>query len=109
MATVFVCGGTGFIGEVLLRALLSDGHRVRALARSERSAARVKDLGGEPVSGDLLVKGPWQEAARTAECVVHLAQPQTFGGRITQKRAEAYRDGRKIMDRNLLDALDPRT
>ena len=64
-------------------------------------------MGAELVEGDLLVRGPWQEAARTAEHVVHLAQPQAFGGRVSRARAEAYRVGRERMDRNLLDVLDP--
>lgn len=107
MATAFVCGGTGFIGRVVVRELLAGGHRVRVLARSDKSAAKVRALGGEPVTGDLLVPGAWQDAAREAEWVVHLAQPQTFGGRVTTKRAERYRDERLRMDRHLLDGLDP--
>ena len=108
MATAFVCGGTGFIGRVVVRELAAGGHRVRVLARSEKSVAKVRGLGGEVVTGDLLSPGAWQEAARDADWVVHLAQPQTFGGRVTTKRAERYRDERLRMDRNLLDALDPK-
>jgi nucleoside-diphosphate-sugar epimerase len=68
----------------------------------------VRSLGAEAVSGDLLVPGAaWQSAAREAEWVVHLAQPQTFGGRVTTERAERYRDERQRMDRHLLDGLDP--
>ncbi|MEO7091784.1 MAG: NAD(P)-dependent oxidoreductase, partial [Polyangiales bacterium] len=79
---------------------------VRVLSRSPKSAQKVAAMGAELVEGDLLEPGPWQEAARTAEHVVHLAQPQAFGGRISRKRAEAYRHGRERMDRNLLDVLD---
>lgn len=107
MARAFVCGGTGFIGEALVRALVAGGHRVEVLARSPATVAAVRALGAAPVEGDLLVPGAWQRAAREAEWVVHLAQPQTFGGRVTRKRAEAYRDARQVMDRNLLGPLDP--
>ncbi|MBA3560476.1 MAG: NAD-dependent epimerase/dehydratase family protein [Gemmatimonadaceae bacterium] len=31
--TVFITGGTGYIGSRLIDALLADGHTVRALAR----------------------------------------------------------------------------
>jgi|GEM_PF-4289802 len=34
------------------------------------------------------------------------AQPQTYGGRITAKRARTWRDERLQMDRALLGALD---
>ena len=49
----FVTGGSGFIGGALIERLRREGWDVRALARSERSAERVRELGAEPVSGDL--------------------------------------------------------
>jgi nucleoside-diphosphate-sugar epimerase len=71
--TAFVTGGSGFIGGRLLRRLGSDGVAVRALARSEGSAAKVAELGAEPVRGDL--GDPAAMAAGAAGCGVtfHLA------------------------------------
>lgn len=108
MATAFVAGGTGFIGRAFVGALIAGGHRARVLTRSAKGAEIVRRLGGEPIDGDLLSAGSWQEDAREAEWIVHLAQPQTFGGRVTRERAERYREQRRTMDRNLLDALDPK-
>jgi nucleoside-diphosphate-sugar epimerase len=53
MPTAFVTGGSGFIGGALIERLRREGWDVRALARSERAAERVRELGAEPVSGDL--------------------------------------------------------
>lgn len=53
MTAAFVTGGSGFIGGRLVTRLVADGHAVRALARSERSADAVAALGAEPVRGDL--------------------------------------------------------
>jgi nucleoside-diphosphate-sugar epimerase len=53
MSTAFVTGGSGFIGGRLILRLVEDGHTVRALARSEGAAARVVELGAEPVRGDV--------------------------------------------------------
>ena len=106
MARVFVAGGSGFIGSPFLRHAVAAGHEVLTLVRSGASRDAVKALGAEAIEGDLKVKGAWQGVARTAELVVHLAQPQTFGGRVTRKRAETWRDDRLSMDRNLLDGLD---
>jgi len=39
--TICVTGGTGFVGEEVIFRLLENGHRVRALARSERSANKL--------------------------------------------------------------------
>jgi nucleoside-diphosphate-sugar epimerase len=51
--TAFVTGGSGFIGQALLRRLASEGWKVRALARSDSSAAKVAEAGAESVRGDL--------------------------------------------------------
>jgi nucleoside-diphosphate-sugar epimerase len=53
MPAAFVTGGSGFIGGVLIERLRREGWDVRALARSEAAAARVRERGAEPVSGDL--------------------------------------------------------
>jgi nucleoside-diphosphate-sugar epimerase len=51
--TAFVTGGSGFIGQALVRRLASEGWNVRALARSDSSAAKVAEAGAEAVRGDL--------------------------------------------------------
>jgi nucleoside-diphosphate-sugar epimerase len=53
MPTAFVTGGSGFVGGALTERLRREGWDVRGLARSERSAERVRELGAEPVMGDL--------------------------------------------------------
>jgi nucleoside-diphosphate-sugar epimerase len=49
----FVTGGSGFIGGALIERLVGEGRPVRALARSDASAAKVESLGAEAVRGDL--------------------------------------------------------
>lgn len=51
---VFIAGGSGVLGRSLIPLLLAAGHRVRGLARTERSARILAALGAEPVPGDLL-------------------------------------------------------
>ena len=48
-----VTGGSGFLGEYVLREAVSRGYQVSALARSDAAAARVTALGAVPVRGDL--------------------------------------------------------
>lgn len=76
---VFVCGGSGFIGaHVVSRLVRAPGPwgAVKALARSEDCAAKVRALGAEPVHGDMLDEaGAFHEAAAGAAYVVSSVQP----------------------------------
>jgi nucleoside-diphosphate-sugar epimerase len=70
---VFVAGGPGCIGGRLIERLREDGHSVRALARSDQAAARIRARGGEPVSGDLTDRRALRTAAEGSELAFHAA------------------------------------
>ena len=71
--SAFVTGGSGFIGGRLIERLAANDWRVKALARSDESAEKVRAAGAEPVTGDLA--GVEKMAAGMAGCevVFHLA------------------------------------
>ena len=71
--TAFVTGGSGFIGAALLRRLASEGWKVRALARSDSSAAKVAEAGAEPVRGDLDDVESMRAGAQGCELAFHAA------------------------------------
>ncbi|HEY2159967.1 MAG TPA: NAD-dependent epimerase/dehydratase family protein [Solirubrobacteraceae bacterium] len=73
MSTVFVTGGSGFIGGRLIERLRADGHEVRALARSDAAAQKVRALGAEPVRGDLSDVDAMGSGAEGAEWAFHAA------------------------------------
>ncbi len=73
MSSAFVTGGSGFIGQALLRRLTGDGWTVRALARSDASAATVRAAGAEPVGGDLADVAAMRAGAEGADVAFHLA------------------------------------
>ncbi len=50
---VFVTGASGFIGSATIRELISAGHQVVGLARSDKSAALVASMGADVLRGDL--------------------------------------------------------
>lgn len=57
----FVTGGTGFIGANLIRLLLQQGYKVRALVRSSSSLNNLRGLDLELVKGDLGDPDLWQQ------------------------------------------------
>jgi nucleoside-diphosphate-sugar epimerase len=79
--TAFVTGGSGFIGGHLIRRLIADGARVRAIARSERAAAKVKDAGAEAMPGGLGDQAELRAAAEGCDVAFHCAATVSDWGR----------------------------
>jgi nucleoside-diphosphate-sugar epimerase len=73
MTSAFVTGGSGFIGSALVKRLVGEGFGVRALARSEAAAEKVRALGAEPVRGDLEDAGAMAVGATGSELFFHAA------------------------------------
>src|SRR5262245_14532048 len=70
---VFVTGASGFIGRAVVAELVTAGHEVIGLARSEASAAVVSHLGAAAHHGDLDDLDSIRDGAMAADGVVHLA------------------------------------
>jgi dihydroflavonol-4-reductase len=70
----FVTGGTGLLGNTLVRELLAAGHDVKALVRSPEKAERVLgDLEVDLVVGDMLDVGGFESELEGAEVLFHTA------------------------------------
>jgi len=71
---VFVTGAAGFIGWNLVRLLLVRGHRVSALVHSQADVAKFGKV-ERVVVGDVVQKQTFENAAKDADAIVHLALP----------------------------------
>jgi nucleoside-diphosphate-sugar epimerase len=77
---VFITGGTGLVGSAVVAELLSHGHSVLALARSDASAHAAEQAGAEPIRGALADLDVLRTAAGRADGVIHLAFGHDFTG-----------------------------
>lgn len=97
---IIVAGGTGFIGQALVRALSGAGHSVDVLTRSSRpSSGGVRALTWGPGG-----PGAWRAALAGADAVVNLAGA-TIAGRWTEPVKQRILESRVESTRAIVSAL----
>ena len=70
---IFVTGASGWIGSAVVPELISAGHQVLGLARSDDSARAVASMGADVLRGDLTDAGILRAGALGSDGVIHLA------------------------------------
>ncbi|NAZ88044.1 SDR family oxidoreductase [Kineococcus indalonis] len=70
---VFITGASGWIGTALTRELLTAGHEVVGLARSQASADKITAAGARAVRGDMQDHDLIVSQASEADAMAHLA------------------------------------
>ena len=88
---IFVTGASGWIGSAVVPELISAGHQVLGLARSDSSANAIADMGAAVLRGDLNDADILRAGALDSHGVIHLAfipgRPQFEAATQTDARA----------------------
>lgn len=71
--SIFMTGGSGYIGSRIIEFAIKDGYEVYSLSRSDSSDAKIRAVGGIPVRGDLESHDVLAREAAKADVVFNLA------------------------------------
>lgn len=99
MKKVLVTGATGFIGRHLVKELLRQGYKVRALSRN----IKVTNEEIETVQGDITNKASLKEACSGVDYILHLAALTNLNRSVTNQLA-FFRKINVEGTKNLLDS-----
>ncbi len=100
---VFVTGGTGFVGSLLIKKLLEEGFNVTVLKRGRKPAKHLP-LEVNIVEGEPTEYGEWRESAKEHDVAINLAGASIFTI-WTEKAKKLIRDSRMMTTKNLVKAI----
>ncbi len=88
---IFIAGGTGAIGRVLVPLLVNAGHKVVALTRSADRSSQLEQMGAVPVVGDVYDAARLARLVAQSEAEVVIHQLTAFGTKDGDPYAETIR------------------
>jgi nucleoside-diphosphate-sugar epimerase len=75
---IFVTGASGFVGSAIVDELLSAGHQVLGMVRSDAAAEKLNAIGAQAHRGDLYKPATITSGAESCDAVIHTAFNHDF-------------------------------
>lgn len=104
---IFITGGTGYIGQSVIKEGLKLEYELIVLTRSEKNAQQLSAQGVQPILGDMLHDGEWQQVINQVDAIIHLATPPTWDKKVTHRAAEQFLETHVKIAKALFQAVDP--
>lgn len=82
--TIFITGGSGYIGAVIVEYAIAQGYSVTGLSRSESTDTKLRALGANPVRGDLTTTDVLTREASKADIIINMADAIASNFEISQ-------------------------
>jgi len=102
---VFITGGTGLVGTLLVKKLRERGDQVVLLTRRPNAANQFVGSDCTVVTGDPTVPGAWMDAITGCDAVVNLAGEGIFNRRWSQEFKDLIASSRIKSTQNVVAAL----
>ena len=100
---IFLIGGTGFIGRILVPSFIQKGHEITLFVSSNKKN-EVFNKTLEVISGDPSVPGTWQKNMGTHDIVINLAGTSIFQRWNKRIKDQIYKS-RITTTRNIVEGL----
>jgi len=94
---VALTGGTGFLGQALIRFLVPAVEQVRALVRRPEDENRMRSWGAVPVRGDLLVPAGCNGLVGKGHTLIHSAARVDLTGTLAEFRETTVEGTRRLL------------
>jgi 2-alkyl-3-oxoalkanoate reductase len=94
---VAITGGTGFLGEAIVRLLVPQAKSVRVLVRRPADDPRISSLGAEPVRGDLADLRGLRDLVVPGAIVIHSAARVEMTGKWEDFRQTTIEGTRRLL------------
>ncbi len=101
MKRIVVSGGTGYIGQALVRHLVARGDAVTVLTRGPSRGGNPRAVTWEPSA-----LGAWSSELDGVDAVVHLAGERAVGVRFTEENKRRITESRLLSTRSLVQAIE---